>query len=96
MIVFTNSLRVEKSLLKGNNNFDLFLMVSMQKIKACDDLNQYQDLKEDLLPPIAKLPYGSINTKVIILDGQIVERVYKTPNGELISRFFNSFAKEVA
>ena len=66
-------------------------MVSIQKIKGCEDLNQYQDLKEEILPPRAKLPTGSINTKVIIIDGQIVERVYKTPNGELISLFLNEF-----
>ena len=97
LIGYTSSLRVEKSQLKGRNNFDLFIgMVAKKKIKDFKDLDQFPDLKEALVPAIKTLPSGSINTKVIITEGAIVERVYKTPKGELISLFANDLSKEAA
>ena len=77
-------------------------MVLTKKFKAFDDaiLELHPDLKESLKPndhypeleQILKnrstvLPFGSMNTKVIINDGEIVERVYKTPMGQVVSLF---------
>ena len=71
-------------------------MVSQKKIRDFKDLDDFPDLKEALLPAIKTLPSGSINTKVIINEGEIIERVYKTPNGEIISLFTKEFSKEAA
>ena len=71
-------------------------MVAKKKIKAFKDLDQFPDLKEALVPAIKTLPSGSMNTKVFITEGAIVERVYKTPKGELISLFANDLSKEAA
>ena len=75
-------------------------MVLMKKHKAFDDaiLELHPDLKEALKPNdqypeikrilknrSAKLPEGSLNTKVIINDGEIDERVFKTPMGNVVS-----------
>ena len=77
-------------------------MVLKKKFKAFDDaiLDRYPELKEVLKPNdhypelelilksrSANLPAGSLNTKVIINDGEIVERVFKTPMGEVVSFF---------
>ena len=77
-------------------------MVLTKKFKAFDDaiLDLHPELKEVLKPndqypelePIlknrfAKLPAGSFNTKVFINDGVIVERVFKTPMGQVVSLF---------
>ena len=75
-------------------------MVVTKRFKAFDDtlLEHYPELKEFLKPndyypelqhalknrPV-NLPIGSFNTKVIINDGEIVERVYKTPKGQVVS-----------
>ena len=71
-------------------------MVARKKIKDFKDLDQFPDLKEALVPVIKTLPSGSINTKVIINEGEIVERVYKTPKGEIISLSANEFSREAA
>ena len=71
-------------------------MVAKKKIKDFKDLDQFPDLKEALIPAIKTLPSGSMNTKVIISEGTIVERVYETPKGEIISLFANEFAKKAA
>tara|TARA_Y100001968_G_scaffold231035_1_gene213862 strand:- start:325 stop:594 length:270 start_codon:yes stop_codon:yes gene_type:complete len=75
-------------------------MFVLKKFKTFDDalLDQHPDLKEALRPndhyPELKhilkfipgnVPVGSINTKVIINDGEIIERVYMTPKGHVIS-----------
>ena len=77
----------------------------MNRFKAFDDalLERHPELKEVLKPndqyPELKhilknrsinLPIGSFNSKVIINDGEIVERVYKTPKGNVVSLFSNS------
>ena len=77
-------------------------MVLAKKFKAFNDsiLDLHPDLKEVLKPNDqypelenilknrpAKLPAGSMNTKVIINDGEIVERVFKTPMGQVVSLF---------
>ena len=71
-------------------------MAAKKKIKDFKNLDKFPDLKEALVPAIKTLPSGSINTKVIINDGEIVERVYKTPKGEIISLFANNLSKEAA
>ena len=71
-------------------------MVAKKRIKDFENLDQFPDLKEALVPAIKTLPYGSINTKIIINEGAIVERVYKTPRGEIISLFANEFSKQAA
>ena len=71
-------------------------MVAMKKIKDFSDLEQFPDLKEALVPAIKTLPSGSTNTKVVISEGEIVERVYKTPKGEIISLFPNDFSEAAA
>ena len=71
-------------------------MISKKKIKEFKGLDQFPDLKDALVPAIRTLPLGSINTKVIMTEGEIVERVYKTPKGEIISLYANKFSKEAA
>tara|TARA_B100000965_G_C19522548_1_gene727211 strand:+ start:516 stop:731 length:216 start_codon:yes stop_codon:yes gene_type:complete len=71
-------------------------MVSKKKIRDFNNLERYPDLKKALVPSIKTLPLGSMNTKVIINEGEVVERVYKTPNGEIISLFPNSIVQEAA
>ena len=80
-------------------------MVVMKKFKAFDDalLDRHPELKDALKPNdhypelihILKnrsgyLPIGSCNTKLIINQGKIVERVYKTPKGQVFSLFSKS------
>ena len=71
-------------------------MVSKKKIKSFKDLDQFPDLEEALVPAIKTLPLGSVNTKVIIYKGEIVERVYETPKGEIIYLLSNEFPKKAA
>ena len=72
------------------------VMVANRTIKDFKNLDQFPDLKEALVPAIKTLPCGSVNTKVIINEGKIIERVYKTPKGEIISLFANELKKEIA
>ena len=80
-------------------------MVLKKKFKAFDDaiLDLHPDLKEVLKPSdkypelehilknrSANLPAGSLNTKVIVYKGEIVERVFKTPMGQVVSLFSES------
>ena len=77
-------------------------MVVMKKLKPFNDaiFDLHPDLREVLKPndqypeverilknSPANIPVGSLNTKVIINDGEIVERVFKTPMGQVISLF---------
>ena len=79
-------------------------MVLTNKYKSFDDglLERHPDLKDFLKPndhyPELKqilknnsvnLPEGSMNTKIIINHGEIVERVFKTPMGQVLSLFSN-------
>ena len=80
-------------------------MVVKKRFKAFNDelLEHYPELQESLKPNDqypelkhifkfrpANLPVGSLNTKVIINEGEIIERVYQTPNGKVISLLSNS------
>ncbi len=71
-------------------------MVKKKKIKDFTNLNKYPDLKKALVPCFKTLPIGSINTKVIISRGEVVERLYKAPNGQIISLIPNSIAEQEA
>ena len=71
-------------------------MVSKKKVKDFKNLDQFPNLKEAVVPAIKTLPSGSINTKVIINKGEIIERVYETPKGDIISLFPNQSSKEAA
>ena len=77
-------------------------MVLKNKFKAFDDaiFDLHPDLKDflkpnDQYPELAHilknrssyLPAGSLITKVIINDGEIVERVFRTPMGQVVSLF---------
>ena len=77
-------------------------MVLTKKFKAFDDaiLDIHPELKEVIKPNYqypeleillkkrsVNLPSGSLNTKVIINNGEIVERVFKTPMGQVVSLF---------
>ena len=77
-------------------------MVLTKKFKAFDEaiLDLYPDLREVLKPndqypelkhilknKSANLPAGSLNTKLIMIDGEIIERVFKTPMGQVVSIF---------
>ena len=64
-------------------------MVANKKIKDFSNLDKYPDLKQAVVPSAKTLPTGSLNIKLIINKGVIVERVFKTPRGELISLFHN-------
>ena len=99
---FKYSLRHEISRLQVIRNSFLKVMVLTKKFKAFDDaiLDLHPELKEVLKPNdqypelenllkkrYVNLPSGSLNTKVIINDGEIVERVFKTPMGKIVSLF---------
>ena len=71
-------------------------MVVKKKIKDFDNLDEFPDLKKALVPSSKTLPFGSMNTKVIINEGEVIERVYKTPNGEIISIFPNLISEIAA
>ena len=71
-------------------------MAAKKKIKDFKNLEQYPDLKKALIPSFKTLPSGSMNTKVIINEGEVIERVYKTPNGEIISLYPNQSADKAA
>ena len=71
-------------------------MATKKKAKDFRDLDQFPDLKEALVPSLETLPSGSMNTKVIIIEGKIVERVYMTPKGEIISLLEDKLLKKAA
>ena len=71
-------------------------MATKKNLKDFNNLDEYPDLKQALVPTTKTLPVGSMNTKVIINDGEVVERVYKTPNGEIISLFPNPITNVAA
>jgi len=52
--------------------------------------DQYPELMNLLKTRDRFLPVGTTNTKVIMNEGEIVERVYKTPKGDVISIFSKS------
>tara|TARA_Y100001968_G_C19275259_1_gene676401 strand:+ start:312 stop:581 length:270 start_codon:yes stop_codon:yes gene_type:complete len=55
--------------------------------------DKYPELKHVKKFSSFNLPQGSLNTRIIINDGEIIERVYRTPKGQVISIFLNSSKK---
>ena len=51
--------------------------------------DHYPELKQIHRNKALNLPAGSLNTKIIINKGKVVERVFKTPRGQLVSLFSN-------
>ena len=51
--------------------------------------DHYPELKQIHRNKALNLPAGSLNTKIIIHNGQIVKRVFKTPMGKVVSLFSN-------
>ena len=47
--------------------------------------DHYPELQQLLKNRYENLPVGSLNTKIIINDGKFVERVFKTPQGQVVS-----------
>ena len=75
---------------KGFKPFDdtlLELDPELKEVLKPNDL--YPELQHVLQNRAVNLPIGSFNTRVIINDGEIVERVYKTPKGKVVSLFSN-------
>ena len=52
--------------------------------------DHYPELKQILENRSSNIPAGSLNTKIIVNHGEIVERVFKTPLGQVVSLFSNS------
>ena len=84
------------------------VMAVIKRFKAFDDAllerhpelkeflkpnDQYPELKHVLRNRSAHLPFGSFNAKVIINDGEIVERVYKTPKDQVVTLLSKSSNK---
>tara|TARA_Y100001968_G_scaffold300069_1_gene311182 strand:+ start:865 stop:1134 length:270 start_codon:yes stop_codon:yes gene_type:complete len=73
---------------KGFKTFDDALLDRHPELKnILMPSDQYPELQHILKNKPLKLPHGSFNTRVIINEGEIVERVYKTLNGRTISLF---------
>tara|TARA_B100000579_G_scaffold395939_1_gene374329 strand:+ start:95 stop:364 length:270 start_codon:yes stop_codon:yes gene_type:complete len=76
-----------------NNKFKHFddeLLVQHPDLKVFLKPNDhYPELKLIMKNRSFKLPAGSLNTKIIINHGEIVERVFKTPLGQVVSLFSN-------
>ena len=85
---------------KGFKTFDdtlLELHPELKEVLKPNDL--YPELQHVLQNRPTNLPIGSFNTRVIINGGEIVERVYKTPKGKVVSLFSNptnTFLDQVA
>ena len=80
--------------------FDDSLFESHPELKDCLKPNdQYPELRSVLMNRPDNLPAGSFNSKVIINDGEIVERVYRTPKGNfvsLVSKSSNAYTYQAA
>ena len=71
--------------------FDDGLLVKHPELKEVLNPNdQYPELKHILKFRPGNLPFGSMNTKIIVNEGEIIERVYKTPKGQIVSFPFKS------
>ncbi len=75
---------------KGFKAFDDTLLELHPELKEVLKPNDfYPELQHVLQNRHLNLPIGSFNTRVIINGGEIVERVYKTPKGKVVSLFSN-------
>ena len=82
-----------KKKFKRFNDSILELHPDLREVLVPND--QYPELKNIKKNRLANLPVGSFNTKVIISDGKVVERVFKTPMGQVVSLFSNSFVSNL-
>tara|TARA_B100000214_G_C23774864_1_gene538505 strand:+ start:70 stop:339 length:270 start_codon:yes stop_codon:yes gene_type:complete len=73
-------------LTKNLKTFDDEILVRHPELKEFLKPNdQYPEIEQVRKKRSSNLPAGSFNTKVIINDGEIVERVFKTPMGQVFS-----------
>ena len=79
---------VLKKKFKAFNDSILDLHPELKEVLKPND--QYPELENILKNRHVNLPSGSLNTKVIINNGEIVERVFKTPMGRVVSLFSKS------
>ena len=68
---------IVKKRFRAFNDALLDLHPELKKVLKPSD--QYPELKLFKKNIKGELPFGSLNTKVIINDGEIVERIYQTP-----------------
>ncbi len=77
-------------------------MGSKKKTKSLSKVKSHRKIDSQLLeqwpsrPTSALLPVGSKTTKIIVLKGEVVERVYTTPKGEIVSLFPKLHLEKVA
>ena len=71
-------------------------MIDRKKIKDFNNLENYPDLKKTLLPNTKTFPHRTMNTRLIINEGKVAERIYTTLNGEIISLFSNPIVKKTS
>ena len=76
---------VLKKKFKAFDNSILELHPDLKDVLKPND--EYPELKHILKNKSANLPAGSLNTKLIMIDGEIIERVFKTPMGKVVSIF---------
>ena len=82
---------------KSTKKFDDTFLNQYPDLKdALKPRDQYPELQEVLNTRSNNLPVGSINTKIIISEGEVVKRVYETPKGEVISLFQNQLINQAA
>tara|TARA_Y100001968_G_C19006780_1_gene548563 strand:+ start:374 stop:643 length:270 start_codon:yes stop_codon:yes gene_type:complete len=79
------------SVIKKYINFDDSLLDIYPELRESLKPNdKYPELKHVTRDSSSNLPHGSLNTRVVINGGEIIERVYRTPKGQIISLLTNS------
>ena len=82
---------------KSTKNFDDTFLNQFPDLKvALQPSDQYPERQQALKTRSNNLPVGSINTKIIISEGEVVKRVYETPKGEVIALFQNQILNQAA
>ena len=56
-------------------------------LKPNDHYPELMNIQKKITP---RVPFGSLNTRVIINEGEVVERIYMTPDGKAFSLFSKS------
>ena len=80
--------------MKRFNAFDDALLELHPELKeVLKPKDQYPELKHLLKNRPGHLPIGSLNTKLIVNNGEIVERVYKTPKDQVVTLLSKSSNK---
>ncbi len=82
---------------KSTKKFDDTFLKQYPDLKdALKPSDQYPELQHALKTRSNNLPVGSINTKIIISEGEVIKRVYETPKGEVISLFQKPLLNQAA